>query len=316
MKKIAVLTSGGDAQGMNAAIYGIFGKAQELGYELYGIRNGYAGLLREDIVKLHREDVLHIVAKGGTILGTARCDEFKERSVQKKAADICRKYGISDIIVIGGDGSYQGAYCLSQQGIGVVGVPGTIDLDIGCTEYTIGFDTAVNIAVEAIDRIADTSEAHSCFSVVEVMGRRAGFIALWSGIAGSARAIFADSNTTPEEIVDHLRKYHFTSGTIVLAEGVGKAEPMAEIIERELHVHTRANVLAFIQRGGNPTAKDRVYGSMMGAYAVDLLSEGKNHHLVCIKHDELCGVEISEGMKQTKDCSAYLAHLGQTLSCI
>ena len=184
MKKIAVLTSGGDAQGMNAAIYGIFGRAQELGYELYGIRNGYAGLLREDIVKLHREDVRHIVAKGGTILGTARCDEFKELSVQKKAADICRKYGISDLIVIGGDGSYQGAYCLSKQGIGVVGVPGTIDLDIGCTEYTIGFDMAVNIAVEAIDRIADTSEAHSCFSVVEVMGRRAGFIALWSGIAG------------------------------------------------------------------------------------------------------------------------------------
>lgn len=213
MKKIAVLTSGGDAQGMNAAIYGIFGRAQELGYELYGIRNGYAGLLREDIVKLHREDVRHIVAKGGTILGTARCDEFKELSVQKKAADICRKYGISDLIVIGGDGSYQGAYCLSKQGIGVVGVPGTIDLDIGCTEYTIGFDTAVNIAVEAIDRIADTSEAHSCFSVVEVMGRRAGFIALWSGIAGSARAIFADSNTTAEQIVDHLRKYHFTSGT-------------------------------------------------------------------------------------------------------
>ena len=195
MKKIAVLTSGGDAQGMNAAIYGIFGRAQELGYELYGIRNGYAGLLREDIVKLHREDVRHIVAKGGTILGTARCDEFKELSVQKKAADICRKYGISDLIVIGGDGSYQGAYCLSKQGIGVVGVPGTIDLDIGCTEYTIGFDTAVNIAVEAIDRIADTSEAHSCFSVVEVMGRRAGFIALWSGIAGSARAIFADGRT-------------------------------------------------------------------------------------------------------------------------
>ena len=301
MKKIAVLTSGGDAQGMNAAIYGIFGRAQELGYELYGIRNGYAGLLREDIVKLHREDVRHIVAKGGTILGTARCDEFKELSVQKKAADICRKYGISDLIVIGGDGSYQGAYCLSKQGIGVVGVPGTIDLDIGCTEYTIGFDTAVNIAVEAIDRIADTSEAHSCFSVVEVMGRRAGFIALWSGIAGSARAIFADSNTTAEQIVDHLRKYHFTSGTIVLAEGAGKAEPMAEIIERELHVHTRANVLAFIQRGGNPTAKDRVYGSMMGAYAVDLIKEGKNHHLVCVKHDELCGVEISEGMNRPKN---------------
>ena len=159
-------------------------------------------------------------------------------------------------------------------------------------------------------------DVHSCFSVIEVMGRRAGFIALWSGIAGSARAIFADSNTTAEQIVDHLRKYHFTSGTIVLAEGAGKAEPMAEIIERELHVHTRANVLAFIQRGGNPTAKDRVYGSMMGAYAVDLIKEGKNHHLVCVKHDELCGVEISEGMKQTKECSAYLAHLGRTLSCI
>lgn len=316
MKRIAVLTSGGDAQGMNAAIYGIFGKTQEYGYELYGIRNGYAGLLQEDIVPLRNEDVRHIVAKGGTILGTARCDEFRELTVQKRAAEICRKHGISDLVVIGGDGSYQGAYCLSRQGIGVVGVPGTIDLDIGCTEYTIGFDTAVNNAVEAIDRIADTSEAHSCFSVVEVMGRRAGFIALWSGIAGAARAIFADHNTTAEDIVAHLRKYHFTSGTIVLAEGAGKAEQMAETIEKELHIHTRANVLAFIQRGGNPTAKDRVYGSMMGAYAVDLLRANKNHHLVCIKHDELCDVEISEGMKQTKECSRYLEDLGRILSCI
>ena len=189
MKKIAVLTSGGDAQGMNAAIYGIFGRAQELGYELYGIRNGYAGLLREDIVKLHREDVRHIVAKGGTILGTARCDEFKELSVQKKAADICRKYGISDLIVIGGDGSYQGAYCLSKQGIGVVGVPGTIDLDIACTDYTIGFDTAVNTAMEAIDKIRDTSTSHERCSIVEVMGRNAGYIALWCGIANGAEDI-------------------------------------------------------------------------------------------------------------------------------
>ena len=149
---------------------------------------------------------------------------------RRKLQTICRKYGISDLIVIGGDGSYQGAYCLSKQGIGVVGVPGTIDLDIGCTEYTIGFDTAVNIAVEAIDRIADTSEAHSCFSVVEVMGRRAGFIALWSGIAGSARAIFADSNTTAEQIVDHLRKYHFTSGTIVKSFPSSQADIWASAV--------------------------------------------------------------------------------------
>lgn len=316
MKKIAVLTSGGDAQGMNAAIYGVYGKALERGYEVYGIRNGYAGLLEEDIFRIKQEDVRHIAAKGGTILGTARCDAFREEAVQKEAADICRKNGITDVIVIGGDGSYQGAMCLNRQGIGVIGIPGTIDLDIGCTEYTIGFDTAVNNAVEAIDRISDTSDAHSCFSVVEVMGRRAGFIALWSGIAGSARAIFADQNTSAEKIVAHLRKNHFTSGTIVLAEGAGKAEEMAAIIENELHVHTRANVLAFIQRGGKPTAKDRVYGCMMGAYAVDLISENKTHHLVCIKQDQLCNVDIQEGLCQTKTCPEYLCRLGRTLSCI
>ena len=316
VKTIGVLTSGGDAPGMNAAIRAVVRRGLSSGLKVKGIQKGYNGLLNEEIIAMTARDVSDTIERGGTILYTARCAEFRTAEGQQRGAEICRKHGIDGLVVIGGDGSYQGAYCLSKQGIGVVGVPGTIDLDIGCTEYTIGFDTAVNIAVEAIDRIADTSEAHSCFSVVEVMGRRAGFIALWSGIAGSARAIFADSNTTAEQIVDHLRKYHFTSGTIVLAEGAGKAEPMAEIIERELHVHTRANVLAFIQRGGNPTAKDRVYGSMMGAYAVDLIKEGKNHHLVCVKHDELCGVEISEGMKQTKECSAYLAHLGRTLSCI
>ena len=316
IKTIGVLTSGGDAPGMNAAIRAIVRTAIASGLNVKGIMRGYAGLLNEEIIDMDKQSVSEIMRRGGTILYTARCKEFMTEEGQQKAAEILKKHGIDGLIVIGGDGSFRGAQKLSALGINTIGIPGTIDLDIACTDYTIGFDTAVNIAVEAIDRIADTSEAHSCFSVVEVMGRRAGFIALWSGIAGSARAIFADSNTTAEQIVDHLRKYHFTSGTIVLAEGAGKAEPIAEIIERELHVHTRANVLAFIQRGGNPTAKDRVYGSMMGAYAVDLIKEGKNHHLVCVKHDELCGVEISEGMKQTKECSAYLAHLGRTLSCI
>lgn len=315
-EKIAVLTSGGDAQGMNAAIRGVYGRAVECGYEPYGIRNGFAGLLRGDIVPLSAQDVRYIASKGGTILGTARCEEFKREEMQKYAADICRENRISAVIVIGGDGSYRGACSLYRQGIGVVGIPGTIDLDIGCTEYTIGFDTAVNHAMNAIDWITDTSEAHSCFSVVEVMGRRAGFIALWSGIGSSARAIMADCTASSEDIICHLRKCGFTSGTIVLAEGAGRAAEVADAIEKSMNVHTRINVLGFLQRGGAPTAKDRVCGSMMGSFAVDLIREKKIHHLVCMKNDRLVGVGIEEGLRQTKSYPEHICELGATLSRI
>ena len=318
MKKIAVLTSGGDAQGMNAAIYGIFGRAQELGYELYGIRNGYAGLLREDIVKLHREDVRHIVAKGGTILGTARCDEFKELSVQKKAADICRKYGISDLIVIGGDGSFKGAQKLAALGINTIGLPGTIDLDIACTDYTIGFDTAVNTAMEAIDKVRDTSTSHERCSIIEVMGRGAGHIALWCGLANGAEEILLPEKYDYDEqrLIDQVvnaRKNGKQHYIIVNAEGIGHSQSMAKRIEEATGVETRATILGHMQRGGSPTCKDRVYATTMGAMAVDLLCEGKSNRVIGHKGGKFVDFDIDEALAMKKDVDEYMYEISKTL---
>ena len=271
------------------------------------------------MVKLHREDVRHIVAKGGTILGTARCDEFKELSVQKKAADICRKYGISDLIVIGGDGSYQGAYCLSKQGIGVVGVPGTIDLDIACTEYTIGFDTAVNTAMEAIDKVRDTSTSHERCSVIEVMGRNAGYLALWCGIANGAEDILLPEKYDYDEqkLINNIiegrkrgKKHHI----IINAEGIGHSSSMAKRIEAATGIETRATILGHMQRGGNPTCIDRVHASMMGSYAVDLLAEGKTKRVVGYKNGEYVDFDINEALAMEKGISEYQYEVAKSLS--
>lgn len=319
IKTIGVLTSGGDAPGMNAAIRAVVRTGISYGLNVKGIERGYAGLLEEDIIDMDNLSVSDIIQTGGTILYTARCLEFKEAEYQKKAADICRKHGIDGIVVIGGDGSFMGASKLSEQGINTIGVPGTIDLDIACTEYTIGFDTAINTAMEAIDKLRDTSESHERCSIVEVMGRTAGHIALWTGIASGAEYILTtekyhgDIQRIISKIQDRRRlgkKNHI----IVNAEGIGNSTEMAKIIEQATGIETRATILGHIQRGGNPTCKDRVFASAMGTKAVELLCEGASNRVVGYKEGEFVDYDIQEALAMTKDLDPYLFHITKKLT--
>ena len=286
---IGVLTSGGDAPGMNAAIRAVVRQACANGKKVKGIRRGYQGLLEEDIIDMQRESVSDIVDKGGTILFTARCSEFRTEDGQRKGAEICKKHGIDGLVVIGGDGSFAGAQKLAGFGVNTVGVPGTIDLDIACTEYTIGFDTAVNTAMQAIDKVRDTSTSHERCSIIEVMGRNAGYIALWCGIANGAEDILIPEQYDYDEqkIINNIinnrkrgKKHHI----IINAEGIGHSTSMARRIEAATGVETRATILGYMQRGGSPTCRDRVYATMMGAMAVDLLCEGKSNRVVGFSH--------------------------------
>jgi 6-phosphofructokinase 1 len=255
-------------------------------------------------------DVANIIQRGGTILGTARCLEFKELEVQKHAAEICRKHGIDGIVVIGGDGSYRGAQALARQGINTIGIPGTIDLDITCTEYTIGFDTAVNTAMDAIDKVKDTSSSHERCSIIEVMGRHAGYIALWCGIANGAEDILIPEkyDYNEQKIVDHIimnrrtgKKHHL----IINAEGIGHSTSMAKRIEAATGIETRATILGYMQRGGAPTCKDRYYASIMGAYATDILLQGKTNRVVCYRDGKFVDLDIEEALAMTKEFPEY-----------
>ena len=319
VKTIGVLTSGGDAPGMNAAIRAVVRTGISNGLNVKGIKRGYAGLLEEDIIDMNNLSVSDIIQTGGTILYTARCLEFKKKEYQQKAAEICRKHGIDGIVVIGGDGSFNGASRLSEQGINTIGVPGTIDLDIACTEYTIGFDTAINTAMEAIDKLRDTSESHERCSVVEVMGRTAGHIALWTGIASGAEYILTtekyhgDIQRIISKIQDR-RKLGKKNHIIVNAEGVGNSVEMAKIIEVATGVETRATILGHIQRGGNPTCKDRVFASAMGTMAVELLCEGKSNRVVGYKEGEFVDFDIQEALSMSKDLDPYLFHITHKLT--
>lgn len=310
IRTIGVLTSGGDAPGMNAAIRAVVRTAISKGLKVKGVRKGYNGLINGDIIDLGSKDVSDIINKGGTFLYTARCEEFKTVEGQKKGAEICKKNGIDGLVVIGGDGSFQGARKLAALGINTIGVPGTIDLDISCTDYTIGFDTAVNTAMEAIDKIRETSASHERCSIVEVMGRGAGYIALWSGIANGAENILipekydGNFNKMIEEIVQNIisnRRKGKTHHIVVNAEGIGGTNEMAKIIERETGVETRSMILGHMQRGGSPTARDRVFASMMGAYAVNLLFDGKSNRVVCHQKGEFVDMDIKEALKMVKD---------------
>ena len=285
VKTIGVLTSGGDAPGMNAAIRAVVRKSLTSGLKVKGIKRGYLGLLNEEIVDMEAYSVADIIHTGGTILGTARCPEFSQEEIQAQAADLCRKNGIDGLVVIGGDGSYRGAQALARHGINTVGVPGTIDLDIACTEYTIGFDTAINTAMEAIDKVRDTSSSHERCSIIEVMGRNAGYIALWTGVANGAEDILLPEkyNYDEQELINNIvrsrkkgKKHHI----VVNAEGIGHSTSMAKRIEAATGIETRATILGYLQRGGHPTCKDRFYASIMGAYASDLLSQGKSNRVV------------------------------------
>lgn len=306
VKTIGVLTSGGDAPGMNAAIRAVVRTALNKGMKVKGIMRGYAGLLQEEIVDMDGTSVADTIGRGGTILYTARCPEFMTEEGQKRGAEICRKHNIDGLVVIGGDGSYRGAGKLSALGINTVGLPGTIDLDIACTDYTIGFDTAINTAMEAIDKVRDTSTSHERCSIIEVMGRHAGYIALWCGIANGAEDILLPERYDGNEqmlinrIIDN-RKRGKRHHIIINAEGIGHSASMAKRIEAATGIETRATILGYMQRGGAPTCKDRVYASIMGAKAVELLEKGKTNRVVAYKHGEFLDFDIQEALNMKKD---------------
>ena len=319
IKTIGVLTSGGDAPGLNAAVRAVVRTAVTAGCDVKGIQKGYAGLLEEEIIDLNAGSVSDILNRGGTFLYTARCEEFRTAEGQKKGAEICRKHGIDGIVVIGGDGSFRGAQKLAALGINTIGVPGTIDLDIACTDYTIGFDTAVNTAMDAIDKVRDTSTSHERCSIIEVMGRNAGYIALWCGIANGAEDILLPENYNYDEqmLVDHIiwsRKIGKTHHIIINAEGIGHSTSMARRIEAATGIETRATILGHLQRGGNPTAKDRVYASIMGAYAVNALISGKSNRVVAYKHGEFVDFDIDEALSMTKDLDPFQVSVSRILA--
>ena len=322
IKTIGVLTSGGDAPAMNAAVRAVVRIGEERGLNVKGIKKGYNGLLNEEIIDMNRKVTADSIMRGGTILLTARCDEFKTEEGQKRGAEVCKAHGIEGLVVIGGDGSFQGARKLAELGINTIGVPGTIDLDIACTEYTIGFDTAVNTAMEAIDKIRDTSTSHERCSIVEVMGRGAGYIALWCGVATGAEDILIpesfDGNLpkVEQEIIEHLLRNRARGKThhlVVNAEGVGHSYSMAKRIESATGIETRATILGHMQRGGSPTAKDRMYASMMGAYAVDLLCAGKSNRVVGYQNGKFMDMDIQEGLSMKKNIEEYQLQIANLL---
>lgn len=319
IKTIGVLTSGGDAPGMNAAIRAVVRKAIGNGVRVKGIYKGYQGLLNEEIAEMEKKDVSDTIQRGGTILGTARCLEFKQEEVQAEAAEICRKHEIDGLVVIGGDGSYRGAQALSRHGINTVGIPGTIDLDIACTDYTIGFDTAINTAMQAIDKVRDTSSSHERCSIIEVMGRNAGYIALWCGVANGAEDILLPEKYDYNEqaLINNIinsrkrgKKHHI----IINAEGIGHSTSMARRIEAATGMETRATILGYMQRGGSPTCKDRFYASIMGAYAADILCQGKTNRVIGYKHGEFTDFDIEEALHMQKEIPEYQYEVSRLLS--
>ena len=319
IKTIGVLTSGGDAPGMNPAIRAVVRTAINKGLKVKGIQKGYNGLINDEIIDMDKKSVSDIIQRGGTVLYTARCLEFMTEEGQKKAAEVCKKHGIDGMVVIGGDGSFRGAQKLADAGVNTIGLPGTIDLDIACTDYTIGFDTAVNTAMQAIDKIRDTSTSHERCSIIEVMGRNAGYLAMWCGIANGAEDVLIPEKYDYDEqkLINNIiasrksgKKHHI----IVNAEGIGHSEAMARRIEAATGIETRATILGHMQRGGNPTCKDRVYASMMGALAVDLLVQGKSCRVVGYRHGEFMDFDINEALAMQKDVSPYMWEVCNSLS--
>ena len=319
IRTIGVLTSGGDAPGMNAAIRAVVRRALAKGLKVRGIRRGYHGLLKEEIIDMSARDVSDIIERGGTVLQTARCKTMRTEEGQQKAAAICKKYGIDGLVVIGGDGSFAGAQKLANLGVNTIGIPGTIDLDIACTDYTIGFDTAVNTAMEAIDKVRDTSTSHERCSVIEVMGRDAGYLALWCGIANGAEKILMpeekdyDEKALIKDILEN-KKRGKKNYIIINAEGIGHSGSMAKRIEAATGIETRATILGHMQRGGSPTCKDRFYASIMGAYAADILCAGKSNRVVAYKHGEFVDFDIEEALNMEKTINEYQYDICRKLS--
>ncbi|MBQ8649365.1 MAG: 6-phosphofructokinase [Clostridia bacterium] len=318
MKTIGVLTSGGDAPGMNAAVRAVVRTAVSLGMSVKGIRRGYNGLIEGDIIDLDLRSVSDIIHRGGTVLYTARSPKFKTEEGVSEAIENCKKYGIEGIVVIGGDGSFRGARDLSLRGIPCVGIPGTIDNDISSTDYTIGFDTAMNTAMEMVDKIRDTAQSHDRCSVVEVMGRRAGYIALQSGIAVGATAILVpEIETKIEDVITKIKetqktgKQHFI---IVVAEGVGGVEDIAKQIEEATGIESRATILGHVQRGGRPTVRDRVMATQMGYAAVELLKDGIGNKVICYKNGKITNLDIYEALNMKKEFDYEMYNVAHTTS--
>lgn len=319
IKTIGVLTSGGDAPGMNAAIRAVVRKAIAAGKNVVGIQRGYKGLLEEELSPMTARDVSESIQRGGTILRTARCEEFITEEGQKKGAEICKKHGIDGLVAIGGDGTYRGAQKLASLGVNTIGVPATIDLDIASTDYTIGFDTAVNTAMQAIDKIRDTSSSHERCSIIEVMGRNAGYIALWCGVANGAEDILLPEKYqfVEQDIINNIinnRKKGKTHHIIINAEGIGHSTSMARRIEAATGLETRATILGHMQRGGSPTARDRYYASIMGAYAVDLLCDGVTNRVVSYRNGEWTDYDIDDALAMQKHISEYEYQVSRSLS--
>ena len=312
LNSIAVLTSGGDAPGMNAAVRAVVRSAINKNIQVYGVRRGYNGLLTGEVVQMNLRSVSDIIHRGGTMLCTARSEEYNTPEGVKKAADYCRSLGVNGVVVIGGDGSFKGARDLSGAGIPCVGIPGTIDNDIACTDYTIGFDTAMNTALEMVDKIRDTAQSHDRCSVVEVMGRRCGDIALQTGIACGATSILVPEKPVDldkmvvEKIINTKAtgKRHFI---VVVAEGVGGTEDIAKYIEEKTGIESRATILGHVQRGGSPTLRDRVVASAMGHHAVELLSSGVGNRVVALQGGNVVDLDITEAldMKRVFDEELY-----------
>ena len=305
IKTIGVLTSGGDAPGMNAAVRAVVRTGLHKGFRMIGIQRGYNGLLNGECFEMNLRSVSNIISAGGTILYTARCLEFKTKEGQDKGAEKCRELGIDALVVIGGDGSYRGARALAHRGIPMIGLPGTIDNDIACSEYTIGYDTAMNTAVEAIDRLRDTMQSHERCSVVEVMGRNAGHLALYVGLATGATAVLVPEKPLDfdGDVIDRIRQARLAGNThfmIIVAEGAGSAIEIGKGIHEELGLDPRVTILGHIQRGGTPSARDRVMASRMGYQAVKALAEGKTNRVICARAGQMVDIDITEGLSMKK----------------
>ena len=305
IRRIGVLTSGGDAPGMNPCVRAVVRTALYNGIECYGIRRGWNGLITGDIVKLDQTSVSHTINRGGTILYTARSTEFMNEEGQRRAVSTCKFLGLDSIIAIGGDGTFRGALALSKHGINVIGIPGTIDNDIGCTNYCIGFDTAANTAIECIDKLRDTMQSHERCSVVEVMGRNAGYLAMYVGLACGATAVLVPEEPFDFErdVVEKIRQARFNGFThymIVVAEGAGSAADIAARIKDATDLDPRVTVLGHIQRGGSPTGRDRVNATKMGYMAVELLLKNKTNRIICIRDGDYIDVDIEEALAMKK----------------
>lgn len=306
VKRIGVLTSGGDSPGMNPCVRAVVRTAIYHGIEVYGIRRGWNGLITGDIIKLDEKSVSHTINRGGTILYTARSKEFLTEEGQRKAVSTCKFLGLDSVIAIGGDGTFRGARALSHYGINVIGIPATIDNDISCTNYCIGFDTAVNTAIECIDKLRDTMQSHERCSVVEVMGRHAGYLAMYVGLAVGATAVLVPEKPFDfeQDVIEKIRRARlngFTHYMIVVAEGAGSAADIAQKIKEAIDLDPRVTVLGHIQRGGVPTGRDRVNATKMGYLSVELLRAGRTNRIVCTQNGHFTDVDIDEALSMRKN---------------